>query len=91
MCNNAMRSRWNIASPWKHITKFELPQLVHLLQIKYVNVFCEMQQLRLRRLNFITLIRGKLTKFSENLTPKHYPPTGNGSFYAILSTKYHII
>ena len=51
-CDNAMRSRWNIASPWKHYTQFKLHQLVHLLQIQYVNVFCEMQQLRLRRWNF---------------------------------------
>ena len=48
-----MRSRWNIALPWKDYTKFKLHQLVHLLQIKYVNVFCEMQQLRLKRWNFI--------------------------------------
>ena len=58
-----MRSRWNIALPWKHYTKFKLHQLVHLLQIKYVKLFCEMQQLRLRRWNFITQLRGKLTKF----------------------------
>ena len=54
MLNNIMRSRWNIALPWKHYTKFKLHQFVHLLQIKYVNVFCEMQQLRLRRWNFVT-------------------------------------
>ena len=48
-----MRSRWNIALPWKHYAKFKLHQLVHLLQIKYVNVLREMQQLRLRRWNFI--------------------------------------
>ena len=58
-----MRSRWNIALPWKHYTKFNEHQLVHLLQIKYVKLFCEMQQLRLRRWNFITQLRGKLTKF----------------------------
>ena len=46
---NVMRSGWNKALPWKHYTKFKLHQLVHLLQIQYVNVFCEMQQLRLRR------------------------------------------
>ena len=70
-----MRSSWNIALLWKHYTKFKLHQLVHLLQIQYVNVFCEMQQLRLRPWNFITKIKGKLTKFSENFTPKYTPPT----------------
>ena len=40
-----MRSRWNKALPWKHYTKLMLHQLVHLLQIKYVNAFREMQQL----------------------------------------------
>ena len=75
-----MRSRWNIALPWKHYTKLKVHQLVHLLQIQYVNVFYEMQQLRSRRWNFITEIRGKLTKFSENLTPKYTPPTSYGSF-----------
>ena len=49
-----MRSCWNLALPWKHYTEFNLHQLVHLLQIKYVNVFSEMQRLRLRRWNFIT-------------------------------------
>ena len=39
---------------WKHYTLFKLHQYVHLLQIQYINVFCEMQQLRLRRWNFIT-------------------------------------
>ena len=34
-----MRSRWNIALPWKHYTKFKLHQHVHLLQIQFVNVF----------------------------------------------------
>ena len=48
-----MRSRWNIALPWKHYTKFKLHQLVHLLQIQYVNVFRKMQQLRLDGWNFI--------------------------------------
>ena len=43
-----------IALPWKHFTKFKLHQLVNLLQIQHVNVFCEMQQLRLRHWNFIT-------------------------------------
>ena len=43
-----------IALPWKHFTKFKLHRLVHLLQIQYVNGFCKMQQLRLRRWNFIT-------------------------------------
>ena len=75
-----MRSRWNIALPWKHYTKFKLHQLVHLLQIQYVNVFCEMQRLRLRHWNNIALIRGKLNKFSENFTAKYTPPTSNGSF-----------
>ena len=56
----------------KTLYKFKVHQLVHLLQIQYVNVFYEMQQLRLRRWNFIKEIRGKLTKFSENLTPKIY-------------------
>ena len=49
-----MRSLWNITLPWKHYTKFKLPQLVHLLQIQYVNVLCEMQELRKKRWNFIT-------------------------------------
>ena len=49
-----MRSRWNKALPWKHFTKFKFHQPAHLLQIQQVNVFCEMQQLRLRRWNFIT-------------------------------------
>ena len=49
-----MRSRWNIALPWKHYAKFNLHHIVHLLQIQYANVFCEIQQLRLRRWNFIT-------------------------------------
>ena len=75
-----MRSRWNISLSWKHYTKFKLHQLVHLLQKQYVNVFCEMQQLRLRRWNFITIIRGKLTKFSENFTQKYTPPTSYGAF-----------
>ena len=75
-----MRSRWNIALPWKHYTKLKVHQRVHLLQIQYVNVFCEMQQLSLRCWNFITSIRGKLTKFSENFTPKYTPPTSYGSF-----------
>ena len=48
-----MRSRWNIALPWEHNTKFKLHQLVNLLQMQYVDVFCEMQQLRLRRWNFL--------------------------------------
>ena len=39
--NNVMPSRWNIALPWKHYTKYKLHELVHLLQIQYVNVFCE--------------------------------------------------
>ena len=52
--------------------KIKLHQLVHLLQIQYVNVFCEMEQLRLRRWNFIALIRGKLTKVSK-ISPKIYP------------------
>ena len=69
-----------MALPWKHYTKFKLHQLVRVLQIQYVNVFCEMQQLRVGHLNFITYIRGKLTKFSENFTPKYTPPTSNGSF-----------
>ena len=75
-----MRSRWNIALPWKHYTKLKLHQLVHLLQIKYVNVFREMQQLRLKRWNFITLLIGKFTKFSENFTPKYTPLTSYVSF-----------
>ena len=49
-----MRSRWNIALPWKHYTQVKLNQLLHLLQKQNVNVFCEMQQLRLRRWDFIT-------------------------------------
>ena len=49
-----MRSRWNIALQWKHYTKFKLHQFVNLLQIKYVNVFRQMQQMRLRRWNFIS-------------------------------------
>ena len=49
-----MCSHWNIALPWKHYTKFKLYQLVHLLQIQYVNVFCVKQYLRLWRWNFIT-------------------------------------
>ena len=73
-----MRSRWNIALPWQHYTKFKLYQPVLLLQIQYVNVICEMQQLRLRRWNLITLIKGKFTKFSENFTPKYTPPTSYG-------------
>ena len=86
-----MRSRWNIALPWKHCTKFKLHQLVHLLQIQYVNVFCEMQQLKLRRWNFITLIRGKLTKFLK-MSPQNIPyPPVTVNFRAIFSTKYHII
>ena len=48
-----MRSHWNIVLPWKHYVKFKLDQLVHLLQIQYVNVFCEMQQLRLRLWNLL--------------------------------------
>ena len=49
-----MRSQWNKALPWEHYTTIKFYQLVHLSQIQYVNVFCEMQQLRLRRWNFIT-------------------------------------
>ena len=80
MLNNGMRSRLNIALPWKHYKKFKLHELAHLLQIKNVNVFREIQQLRLRRWNFITQIKGNLTKFSENVTPKYTPPTSYGSF-----------
>ena len=54
MLNNVMCSSWKIALPWKHYTHLKLHQLVHLLPIEYVNEFCEMQQLRLRRWNFIT-------------------------------------
>ena len=86
-----MRSRWNIALPWKHFTKFTLHQVVYLLQIQYVIVICEVQQLTLRRWNFITKIRGKLTKFSE-ISPQNIPhPPVTVHFRAILSTKYHII
>ena len=49
-----MPSRWILVLPWKHYTEFKLHQLMHLLQIQYVNVFCEIQQLRLGRWNFIT-------------------------------------
>ena len=77
-----MRPRWNKALPGKHITKFKLHQLVHLLQIQYVNVFCEMQQLRLRCWNFIIL----------KISPQNIPhPPVTVHFKAILSTKYHII
>ena len=75
-----MRSRWNIALPWKHYTKFKLHNLVHLLQIQYVNAFSEMQQLRWRRWSFITQIRGKLSKYYDNFTPKYTPPTSYGLF-----------
>ena len=75
-----MRLRWNTALPWKHYTKLKLHQLVHLLRIKCLNVFYVMQQLRLMRWNLITKIKGKLTKFSDNFTPKYTPPTSNGSF-----------
>ena len=36
----SMRSRQNIALPWKHYTQFKLHQLVHLLQMKKVNKQC---------------------------------------------------
>ena len=51
-----------------------------------------MQQLRLRRSNFITYIKGKLTKFSEILTPKYTPPTSYGSFESniISEVPYHM-
>ena len=53
---------------------------MHWLQIQYVNVFREKQQLKLRRWNFITLIKGKLTKFLKISPPKYTLPTSYGSF-----------
>ena len=34
--------------------------------------------------DIITQIRGKLTKFSENFTPKYTTPTSHGSFESII-------
>ena len=46
-----MRSHWNIALPWKHYTKFKLHQLVHMLQIQYVNATTEIKALEFYYIN----------------------------------------
>ena len=55
-----MRSCWNVALPWKHYTKFKSHQLVHLLHIKYVNVFREMQIAEIEALEFYYINKRKI-------------------------------